>query len=205
MRCFNHTDADAVGICQECGKFCCKQCIQDLTGHLLCRGCLEVADRACLAQEREVRENALGQAESLRRSAAKRIKWSWIVAVGCGIVTYLILAAAPSSGPSAPPLPAYVMAPLAAYVWWGIFWGSVWFWPRWRNLVRRLKQSLDGWILIARPFVWLMIFFFYFVFYWSIPLTVAVYYGVFGGAFYQYKQHRKLLSPQAAMTAQARA
>lgn len=199
MRCFNHADTDAVGICQQCGKFCCKQCIQDVAGQLLCRTCLELANQSRIAEEREAREDALAEAEHLRRSAAKCIRWSWIVAAGCGLVTYLILAAAPTSGPDAPPLPAYVMGPLAAYVWWGIFWGFVWFWPRWRSFVQRFKRALSGWILIARPATWLMIFFFYFVFYWSVPLTVAIYYGVFGGAFYQYKKHRKLLVQQSTI------
>ena len=41
MRCFYHPDAGAVGICQECGKSACRQCIDDFKGTMLCKGCLD--------------------------------------------------------------------------------------------------------------------------------------------------------------------
>lgn len=201
MKCFNHADTDAVGICQQCGKFCCKQCIHDAAGQLSCEACLRLSNDVRMAHEREVRRSALEQEEQIRRSAVKRIRWSWIVAGACGGLIFFMTMAAPASGPGAPPAPFWVMGLLGAYVWWGVYWGLVWFWPRWRRFVQKFKNALSGWIIIARPATWLMIFFFYLVFYWSVPFAMAIYYGVFGGGFYQYKQHRKLIAQTSAMVA----
>jgi hypothetical protein len=192
MKCFYHPETDGVGICRQCGKFCCKECITDLSGQMICKGCHQLIEQARMAEARTAQQCALAQADDMRRAAAKRIKRSWIVAVVCGVFIFLLCLGAPSEGNGAPPLPSYVMGPLGAYVWWGIFWGFVWVWPHWRNFVAKFKRAISGWIIIARPFTWFMLFFFYLVVYWTVPLMGAVYYGVFGGAFYQYKKHRRL-------------
>ncbi|SRR5713226_8241937 len=192
MKCFYHPETDGVGVCQQCGKFCCKQCIQEVAGTMLCKGCMERARQSQVAQAQEVQQDALAEAQRLRQQAVKRIRWSWVVAILVGAV-FVILGLGASGDPSASlPMPWYILAPLGAYVWWGIFWGLVWVWPGWNRRVRKFNNALSGWIIIARPFAWFMIFFFYICFYLSVPFAFAIYYGVFGGGFVQYKRHRAL-------------
>lgn len=38
MRCFNHSNSEAVGICRACGKGLCTACVVDLGFGLSCRG-----------------------------------------------------------------------------------------------------------------------------------------------------------------------
>jgi hypothetical protein len=38
MRCFNHTDRDAIGTCKSCSKGLCSECAADLDHGLACRG-----------------------------------------------------------------------------------------------------------------------------------------------------------------------
>ena len=38
MRCFNHSDRDASGICRACGKGLCTECVVDLGFGLSCKG-----------------------------------------------------------------------------------------------------------------------------------------------------------------------
>ena len=78
------------------------------------------------------------------------------------------------------------------YYLWSVFWGLVWFWPKWRRFVASFREKLGGWFIIAKPFTWLIIFIFYISFYLVVPWQVAVFYGIFGGGIYQYRKHRKL-------------
>ena len=46
MKCFDHSDQDAVGICKSCQKGLCKECAVDLNGGLACRARCEPQVRA---------------------------------------------------------------------------------------------------------------------------------------------------------------
>lgn len=37
MKCFNHVDADAVGICKGCNKALCKECLIDVDNNISCK------------------------------------------------------------------------------------------------------------------------------------------------------------------------
>lgn len=188
MRCFYHQDLESVGICQQCGKFCCRQCIHDVSGTMLCKGCLERAAQSQATQEAEERQNAVEESEQRRRQAVNRIRWAWVFAffgAMLGLLPFL-----PSNSNQGLGIPAYVFVPLVAYELWGAYWGFAWFWPRWRSMVDRFKRALSGWIIFARPAAWFMIFFFYICFYIWVPTCVAIIYGVFGGGIIQYLKHR---------------
>jgi hypothetical protein len=193
MKCFYHPDSDSVGICQQCGKSSCRNCIEDVGGAMLCKG--------CLARERAAQEKVVAQREQehlaeiavTRAKAAKRIRRSWIIAIAAAVF-YGLMALAFSQSNTPPAVPGLVLFVGGTYLLWSVYWGLVWFWPKWREFVRRFKDALSGWILIARPFTWFMLFMFYFVFYLSVPLGIAVYYGPFGGGIYQYLKHRRIAS-----------
>ena len=70
MKCFYHTNKDAVGMCSQCGKACCRDCIEDIGGALLCKDCITVAVKE-VDEEREL-EN---------RRARRSITWSWVITV----------------------------------------------------------------------------------------------------------------------------
>lgn len=38
MKCFNHHEADSVGLCKHCGKALCVDCLTDLDDGLACKG-----------------------------------------------------------------------------------------------------------------------------------------------------------------------
>jgi len=40
MKCYNHSDVDATGVCVSCGKAVCKDCGVDVNGKLMCKSCL---------------------------------------------------------------------------------------------------------------------------------------------------------------------
>jgi len=70
MRCFNHSDRDASGICKACGKGLCTDCAVDLGHGLSCRGDHEeriaaserMMTRATRVQETAARSKFLGPA-----------------------------------------------------------------------------------------------------------------------------------------------
>lgn len=45
MKCFNHPDKDAVGLCQYCGKAVCNSCAQTFLGKVFCLGCSQALKR----------------------------------------------------------------------------------------------------------------------------------------------------------------
>jgi hypothetical protein len=195
MNCFYHPDVNAVGICQQCGKSACRDCIDDFGGAMLCNGCVsrKQAAQAQLAQKEE--QHRVFQQGDIKRQASRRIWWSYIVAA-LAAVFYSGFAFMAASEGTALAIPWFVLVFGGPYVVWSIYWGLVWYWPHWRKFVDSFKQALSGWILIARPFTWLIIFMFYAVFFISIPLVVAIYYGIFGGSIYQFRKHLRLASGQ---------
>lgn len=42
MKCYTHTDVEALGACSYCGKMICDQCAVEVQGKLKCRDCLAV-------------------------------------------------------------------------------------------------------------------------------------------------------------------
>jgi hypothetical protein len=191
MRCFYHPETDSVGICQECGKSACRQCIDDIDGAMTCKGCQERRQTLWRQQQQEAEEERQAEWTFIQQQARKRIRRSYIC--GClGLIFFSIVAVMSAGENTSAPIPWLFMIPFAAYLCWSIYWGFVWFWPKWRSGVRRLRQALSGWTLIARPFVWVMLAIFYVTLYLSIPLSIAIYYGVFGGGIFQFLKHRRL-------------
>jgi hypothetical protein len=105
MKCFTHTQADAVGQCPQCQKGICAQCAQDVGG--LCPSCF----RAGLGEELS--------------HARHSIVGVWIFT---GIATVIATCAAISSYG----VGGIVYAPLAFAASWCFFWGwsTVWNWFR---------------------------------------------------------------------------
>jgi hypothetical protein len=61
VRCYNHSDRDASGICRACGKGLCTECTVDLGYGLSCRGDHEkrvAANEALIARAAQVQDTA---------------------------------------------------------------------------------------------------------------------------------------------------
>jgi hypothetical protein len=41
MKCFNHSEVDAIGVCKHCNKGLCRECAVEAAGSLSCRGACE--------------------------------------------------------------------------------------------------------------------------------------------------------------------
>jgi len=73
-----------------------------------------------------------------------------------------------------------ILTPIAgSYFWWTFYWGQVWFWT-----------SGKDWIIVTFSFFgWLpTIIFIFFSF-----LFIGTFYGILGGAIYQYIKYRMLI------------
>ncbi|HEV2618649.1 MAG TPA: hypothetical protein VGU23_01775 [Acidobacteriaceae bacterium] len=180
-----------MGICQECGKSACRECIDDIFGSMICKGCIERRQTLWNQQQQEEEVERQAEAVFIQKKARKRVRCSYLVGF-LGLSFFAVIAMMESSQDVRPPMPGIFMVPFGGYVCWSIYWGFIWIWPKWRGWVNRFRQALSGWILFARPFTWLILIMFYLTFYLSIPLSLAIYYGVFGGGIYQFRKHRRL-------------
>lgn len=41
MKCYNHADIDAIGVCTVCGKMVCNDCAIMVNGKMVCKSCIE--------------------------------------------------------------------------------------------------------------------------------------------------------------------
>jgi len=185
MKCFYHPDRDAAGTCSHCGKAACHECLEDVGGAMLCRGCKALAVAEIEEQE------AAEEAERLREitKAKKRLARSRVLFFASAIFIAVIgwiagVESLISKGPEAPSaLEAIFLPPLMAigigYLLWGTYWGVP---PAWR-LWRRVFESI-GCFLVANPATWIVLvaMFFY------IPVVMGYFYGALGGGFYEYRK-----------------
>jgi hypothetical protein len=165
MKCFYHPDKDAVGICSQCGKGCCRACVEDVGGALLCKDCRTLS-------QTEVTKKL----ESEKIRAKRVISRSWIVAAILSLIfipTIFI-----NQKNIWVDLAAIILIP---YDMWGIYWGWGVVWPAWKKLFSGVGCFTVWWAWII-----IIVLFFY------IPLALAQLYGTFGGGVYQYLKYRKI-------------
>lgn len=190
MKCFYHTETDAVGTCSQCGKAACRECIEDVGGALLCKGCLDLQHQAAEQEAHELEEAKQIDLET----AKKKIRTAWIIgALGGGTFgpfMAVVIANDPSSPPDVPPLP--LLLPLMTlgfgYGFWSFYWGIPPTWRWWRGLVSRI-----GCFLIANPLTWIVLIAFFFWF----PVILGMYYGMLGGGIYQFRKHTRIAAGTA--------
>lgn len=51
MKCYNHHDRDAFGICKSCGKGLCLECLKEENGTILCKDnpkCSVISKKCCI-------------------------------------------------------------------------------------------------------------------------------------------------------------
>lgn len=84
MKCFNHSEIDAVGVCKSCGKALCHDCIAEVGSSCSCKGQCElgVTDLNAITK----RHKAVPQKDSAirRRRGILLLLWG-ILLTGCGV------------------------------------------------------------------------------------------------------------------------
>jgi formylglycine-generating enzyme required for sulfatase activity len=116
----------------------------------------------------------------LARKAMISIRWSAIIAAIAGVFGIATVAGATEL----PVFSRLAVLWLLIYAAWSTYWGWKVVWPWWRNLNLFGKTRAAGENGVAQlitAFLFLLI-----------PLTLASWYGEFGGGFYQFLEHWKL-------------
>ena len=192
MNCFYHPTTDAVGFCSQCGKAACRDCIEDIRGTMLCKGCI-----VRTLQEQTARQDAVKESrQDIIDAARRRIrvsKFFFIVPAIFGLLVGIGSAVTSVNDPNAPPFVAMIFgvplgALFAGYLFWACFWGIPAIWKGWWGGFKKM-----GCFLIANPITWLLLI----VAFFEIPLFVGYMYGIFGGGYYEYTKCARI----AKMTA----
>jgi hypothetical protein len=186
MKCFYHPQIDAVGMCSQCGKTACQNCIGDVGGAMICSGCWSLAQR----EEEIIQQEAVIDKQTQIRKAKNRILWSWVFA-GIGFLIGLIFAVGAYQDPTIKNRVVWILGmPIGeAYFLWSMYWAVpvVWGW------MKKLGEKFGFVYLSGNIMFWYVIL----ALCCSIPLTIATYYGMFGGAIYQFIKYRKIASQSA--------
>jgi hypothetical protein len=113
MRCFYHSEAEAVALCKHCYRGLCRECAADTPAGTACRG-------RC---EEEVRDLGLVMDASkqmvLGRHGSQRAGFLFATSVG-GVFSVAGLMILVFAGSRLWPLAAFVLAIGLAFVWYGV-------------------------------------------------------------------------------------
>ena len=151
---------------------------------MICSGCWSLAQKE---QEITQQEIILDKKAEIK-SAKNRILLSWFFAgIGfvVGIVAGLLFASDKKNDVN--PILIFLIATIGyTYVFWSMFWSLpvVWGWTK--SIGGKIGFTFVG----GNMLIWVIIL----SFCCSVPLTISIYYGVFGGAIYQFLKYRKIAS-----------
>ncbi len=189
VNCFEHPSQPAVSMCSRCGKGACRSCANDVGGATLCYSCANLA-RAEANHEIAQRAHAAAvEEQDVRDAARRRLRRAHIVGAVCGITFGLIAGIAFSQQPNSPfgGSGVVILVPLFA-AFYAYAFGSIsltlpLIWGWWWRLFRRVGFSCAGgcvfWTIAITTF-------------FTVPLWIAIVYGVFGGGLYEYLKARRM-------------
>lgn len=166
MKCFYHTELDAVATCSQCGKAACRSCVEDIGGAMLCTACLELHATEYSREQEEI----AAYRQTIMNRARTRVWLGW------GIAALGALIALVSHDPRNN-MPVVFELLIGAYS----FWGSYWAIPRIWSWLKGFTQKM-GFGVVTSVTNWLVIL----IFFCSCFLYVAILYGVFGGGIYEF-------------------
>jgi len=121
--------------------------------------------------------------------ARNRIRRNWILTGAFSLIAVPGMAGMVVGDRTIPAALKTVAVPVASvagvYLIWAALWGIPAVWRWWRDLFRGFSvfffSSPLGWFILAVSF-------------FTIPLYIGYFYGVFGGAVYEYRKNRKVAS-----------
>jgi len=172
MKCFYHMERDASGMCAQCGKAACGECLEDVGGALLCHSCEKLAQ-----------QDAAAEHEMRGKKAKKRIQLINFLTIPCVIGAVPLAIAVAAKGGIIGFFGGLVGAVLGIYCVWATIWGLFHVLP-W--LKHKLSNSSFFIFLTPAGRVILLFATCYLV------LIGAILYGVLGGALHQYLHYRQM-------------
>ncbi len=191
MKCFYHPEQDAVGMCPQCGKAACRDCMKEVDGGILCKGCIAQRIQAVQAEGKAV----LQDRQATIDRATRRLKISKTVFVvffifGICVSAPMVYHTIFSNDPQLPGLFRIVVVPgivlgsaWTGYVAWSFFWGF----PAILAGLRRMFSKI-GCLVVLNPVMWLILpLVLYFI-----TAFVGTFYSIFGGGLSQYLKTRRV-------------
>src|SRR6266581_5089245 len=160
MKCFVHPDRDAAGLCSQCGKAGCPECLRDVGGAMLCTNCLRLQQQAAVAAAADAAQTAASERQTQITRAKSRLSMNWLLTGLGGAFGFLFgFSSVLYDKDLSTPL-RVLLAPLAGlfFVYWvfALVWGVPAAWNWWRVTMSKLDESM-GCILFANPFTWLVL------------------------------------------------
>lgn len=189
MKCFYHPEQDAVGVCPQCGKAACRDCLKEIDGGILCKGCIARRLQAVQAEGRAVQQDRQATIDSAKR----RLKISKIVFIvafifGICVTVAMVYQSIFSKDSQAPGFFAAIVGGILASVIVGYFaWSFFWGFPAiWRGL--RSMFSKMGCFVVLNPITWLILLLVFFM----VVTCFGEMYCIFGGGLSQYLKTRRV-------------
>lgn len=191
MKCFYHPEQDAVGMCPQCGKAACRDCMKEVGGGILCKGCIAQRLQAVQAESKAVQQDRQATIDRAQR----RLRTARIVFIAflvIGIVTP-VASQMISADPGAPGFFSLlgigiIGSPIVAYIAWSFYWG---FPAIWRGL--RSMFSKMGCFVVLNPITWLILLLVFFM----VVGCFGEMYCIFGGGLSQYLKTRRVARGEA--------
>lgn len=95
MKCFNHSDSEAVAVCKACGRAVCPECLQESENGIAC----STECTAVLAEQKKLQAGLAGHLKSLKRmnflssvfSIGMGILFLYFSSLGFGLVYDFVL------------------------------------------------------------------------------------------------------------------
>jgi hypothetical protein len=172
VECYYHPGHAMAGICKQCGKAACRDCLEAVAGGMLCVDCAFISHDTYVAKV---------------QSTMVRAQWRVIRAGICGIiglVAGIYIGWMHTIGHNGNPLSILGYGLLCPYMGWGWYWGATIVGTWWRRL---LSECLIFGSLRLLAFLVLIV-----------PLVASYVIGVFGGGIAAYLHNRHLIAHMQA-------
>jgi len=189
MKCFYHASQDAAGVCPQCGKAACHDCLKEVDGGILCKGCIAQRLKAVQAERQQVQEDReTATARAKRRIQISKIVFVIFFAMGILETIVMVYASLVSKSPNAPGFFSAILGGLMAsvflgYTAWSFYWG---FPAIWNGLRKMLSKT--GCFVILNPITWLILF----AIFLMVVGCFGEFYCLFGGGWSQYQKRVRI-------------
>jgi hypothetical protein len=186
MKCFYHPEQDAVGMCPQCGKAACRDCLKEVGGGILCKGCISQRLKSVEAENQAVfadRQATIERAK--RRLRVAKIVFVAFFVLGMLLTGAMVLQSIFSNDPQAPGFFTAIFggalgSAMVGYFAWSFYWGAPAVWRGVKGVFSRI-----GCFVVLNPVTWLILL----IVVLMVMGFVGEYYCILGGGWYQYRKN----------------
>lgn len=189
LKCFYHLELDAAGICPQCGKAACHNCLKEVEGGILCKGCIAQRLRTVETEKRAVVQEQLATVEQARKRlrVAKivfRVFFAFGIVVATGLVVQTIISEGSGVANVGMVLVSGILgAAIVGYYAWSFYWGVP---AVWRG-IRRIFTGIRFFVILNPATTLIVVMFFFAAFLFGGEL-----YCIFGGGWSQYRKNLRI-------------